>query len=67
VERMRLFLKEGEFEAFERIVAKTLLRCPMRVVSYCLLSNHWHMVLCPRQDGDLAAFMQILTITHVRN
>lgn len=64
---MRLFLKDGDFEAFERTIAKTLLSCPMRIVSYCLMSNHWHLVLWPRHDGDLAAFMQKLTITHVRN
>jgi hypothetical protein len=67
VGRMRLFLKEGDFAAFERVIAKTLLTRPMRIVSYCLMSNHWHMVLWPEREGDLAAFMQKLTITHVRN
>jgi len=34
----------------------------------CLLRNpnHWHLVLWPREDGDLANFMQRLTITHAR-
>jgi hypothetical protein len=61
---MRLFSKEGDFAAFERVIAKTLLTRPMRIVSYCLMSNHWHMVLWPEREGDLAAFMQKLTITH---
>jgi putative transposase len=30
------------------------------------MSNHWRVVLWPRQDADLAAFLQKLTITHVR-
>jgi len=67
VGRMRLFHKDRDYEAFEDIVAKTLVSCPMRICSYCLLPNHWHFVLWPEQDGDLAAFMQKLTITHVRN
>lgn len=67
VGRMRLFLKDADFEAFERIVAKTLDTRPMRVVAYCLLPNHWHLVLWPKREGDLAAFMQKLTITHARN
>ena len=67
VGRMRLFLKEGDFEAFERVIAQTLETRPMRIIAYCLLSNHWHMVLWPERDGDLAAFMQKLTITHARN
>ena len=67
VGRMRLFLKDADFEAFERIIEKTLESCPMRICAYCLMSNHWHLVLWPERDGDLAAFMQKLTITHVRN
>jgi putative transposase len=63
----RLFLRDADFEAFERIVAKTLETRPMRVVSYCLMSNHWHLVLWPKAEGDLGAFMQKLTITHARN
>ncbi len=67
VGRMRLFLKDGDFAAFERIVERTLESRPMRIVAYCLMSNHWHLVLWPKRDGDLAAFMQKLTITHARN
>ena len=37
----------------------------MRIVSYCLLPNHWHFVLWPENDGDLGRFMQRLTVTHV--
>ncbi len=38
----------------------------MRVLGYLVMPNHWHMVLWPEQDGDLGAFMQRLTTTHVR-
>jgi hypothetical protein len=36
---MRLFLKDADFEAFERVLEKTLESCPMRVCAYCLLSE----------------------------
>jgi putative transposase len=49
------------------VLAKTLETRPMRIVAYAVLSNHWHFVLWPRRVGDLGAFMQKLTITHVRN
>ena len=67
VGRMRLFNKDRDYEAFEQMIVKTLLSCPMRICSYCLMPNHWHLVLWPENNGDLAAFMQKLTITHVRN
>lgn len=28
------------------------------------MPNHWHMVLWPREDGELAAFVRRLTHTH---
>jgi putative transposase len=30
------------------------------------VSNHWHLVLYPRVDGDLAKFLQRLTLTHTQ-
>ena len=67
VGRMRLFLKDADFGAFEQILEKTAKSRPMRILSYCLLPNHWHFVLWPEHDGDLGAFMQKLTITHAHN
>lgn len=67
VGRMRLFNKDRDYQAFEEGLAKTLLSCPMRICAYCLMPNHWHFVLWPEKNGDLATFMQKLTVTHVRN
>jgi len=30
------------------------------------MGNHWHLVLWPRRDGDLPAFMRWTTLTHVQ-
>ena len=66
VARMQVFEKAGDFQAFERVLCETLQQTPMRICGYCLMPNHWHFLLWPEHDGDLAAFMQRLTITHVR-
>ena len=63
---MDLFSKEKDFAAFEGLLEETLKTRAMRVCAYCLLPNHWHFVLWPEGDGDLAAFMQQLTTKHVR-
>ena len=62
--RLRIFKKAGDFEAFERVLAEGLSRFPMRLLGYCLMSNHWHLLLWPREDGDLSRFMQWVTMTH---
>ena len=64
--RMRIFEKEADYLAFEKVLAQTLGMIPVRLLAYCLMPNHWHLVLWPRQDGELGRFMQRLTITHVR-
>lgn len=38
----------------------------MRLLAWCLMSNHFHLVAWPRRDGALPAFMQWLTTCHVR-
>ena len=38
----------------------------MRLLAYCVMPNHWHLVLYPKQDGDLQKFMGWLTNTHTR-
>ena len=62
--RLRLFKKAGDFEAFERVLAEGLERFSMCLLGYCLMGNHWHLLLWPREDGDLSTFMQWVTMTH---
>ena len=38
----------------------------MRVLGYCVMPNHWHLLLWPAEEGELARFMMRLTNTHVR-
>jgi len=64
--RARIFSKEADFAAFERVMQETLEKKPMRVLGYLIMPNHWHLVLWPERDADLAQFMHRLTIAHVR-
>jgi putative transposase len=64
VARQALFRKDGDYQAFERVLAETLAKHRMRVLAYTVMPNHWHFVLWPEGDGDLTAFMNWLTLTH---
>ncbi len=64
--RRVLFTKDEDFLAFERVVEETLRTRRMRLWAYCLMPNHWHSVVWPERDGDLPAFMQQVTNTHVK-
>src|SRR6185312_10489513 len=62
-----LFADAGDYEAFERVLAEAAAREPsMRVCAYCLMPNHFHLVLWPARDGQLSQFMQWLSMTHAQ-
>jgi len=64
---MDVFDDEGDYSAFERVLAEALLREPgVRLLGYCLMPNHWHLVLWPRRDRELSEFMRWLTLTHTQ-
>jgi len=65
--RMPIFQKGGDYDAFERVLAEALEHVPgMRMLAYCLMPNHWHLVLWPRRDGELSDFGHYLTLTHTQ-
>jgi putative transposase len=46
-DQRRVFSHDDDFEAFLRVIKETLERAPMRILAFCLMSNHWHLLLCP--------------------
>ena len=38
----------------------------MRIIGFCLMPNHFHLVLWPHGDGDLSRWMQWLLTAQVR-
>src|SRR5437870_4084588 len=64
VARLPLFEKPADYDAFLRVVAAAQGRCPMRILAFALMPNHWHFVVWPEGDGDLTTFFRWLTHTH---
>ena len=64
--RSRLFRETAHYEDFLGIVEEGLNFVPMRILAYCLMPNHWHLVLYPRADGDLSKFLRRITLTHTQ-
>lgn len=64
--RSALFSARADYEAFERVLEQAHERVPMRTLAYCVMPNHWHLVLWPVRDGDLSQFLRWLTLTHTQ-
>ena len=61
-----VFHKDGDYGAFLKLLSEANDRQSMRLLGYCLLPNHFHLVAWPRKDGDLSRWMQWLMTSHVR-
>lgn len=59
-----LFRKEKDYEAFERIMVEAQERRPTRLLAWCLMRNHWHFVVWPREEGEITAHFRWLAHTH---
>jgi putative transposase len=64
--RLRLFKKNDDFLAFQRVLLAAWQRTPISILAWCCMSNHWHLVLWPEKGGQLTAFMRWLTLTHAQ-
>src|SRR5437870_9942228 len=65
--RETIFTKDGDYQAFLRVLCLTQQHVPgVRLLAYCLMPNHWHLVLWPHEDGELSDFMHWLTLTHTQ-
>jgi putative transposase len=64
--RSLIFASDGDYQAFGRVLSDAVERYGMRLLAYCIMPNHWHLVLWPRRDGDLSRFTGWLTLTHTQ-
>ena len=64
--RMTVFEKDGDYEAFERVLEEAVARYGTRLLAYTLMPNHWHLVVWPEEDGELSQFVGWLTLTHTQ-
>jgi putative transposase len=64
--RQRLFHQPGDYQAFVAILADALQRFDVHLLCWCLMPNHWHLVLRPRRRRAMIDFMRWITVTHAR-
>jgi REP element-mobilizing transposase RayT len=64
--RSVVFHKAEDYAAFLRALHEASVRLPMPILAYCIMPNHFHLVVRPIGDCDLSSWMQWLMTTHVR-
>jgi putative transposase len=64
--KAEVFHKAVDYQRFTVMMRQACERLPLRVAGWCLMPNHFHLVLWPFHDGDLSRWMQWLMTSHVR-
>ncbi|HEY2775996.1 MAG TPA: transposase [Candidatus Binatia bacterium] len=54
----KLFESERCYRQFLAIFEEARRRHQTQLLAYCLMPNHWHMLLSPQVDGDLSPFVK---------
>jgi putative transposase len=66
--RAKPFPKEDDYAGLERVLDEAFQRVALRILGYCVMPDHWHMVVWPRsgQDRQVSEFLRWLTVTHTQ-
>jgi putative transposase len=64
--RQVMFDSPQDYLTWEKVLLEAQEHVSVRILAYCVMPNHWHLVLWPRRDGDLSRFMAWLTLTHTQ-
>lgn len=64
VRRLSLFGHDEDYRLWLRCFAEAHARSPVDVFAFCLMPNHFHLVVRPTEDGQLSEFMRLGTVTH---
>ncbi len=60
-QKQHIFLEEPDFEKYLQLLKHYKRKYVSKLFGYCLMPNHIHLILEPKQANDLPRFMQGLT------
>ena len=64
--RQEVFAQPADYESFLRTRADALDRHPIRLLSFVVMPNHFHLVVWPEEACAISAFMRWFMNAHIR-
>jgi len=64
--QQKVFHKDGDYLAFVELLGQMAVDYGVQLFAYCLMPNHFHLLVRAGKGADLSRGMQWFTTTHVR-
>jgi putative transposase len=65
--KSKIFDSEIDYSIFLQILINAVKKFKVKLYNFCIMPNHWHLVLKPLTEGEMSQFMKYLTQSHVQN
>ena len=62
----RIFFSPGDYKFFLEVLYEAKLKHPCRIYSYCLMTNHFHLLVVPEKEENISLLMKLLGAKYVR-
>ena len=66
VRRLRLFESPNDYQLFLMCLEEARRQHPVKILALCVMPNHFHLLVQPTEDFQLAAFMKVGVGTHAK-
>jgi putative transposase len=65
VDRRTIFHNRLDYQAFTNLLEEGRDKAWVDILGYCLMPNHWHLIVRALADNSISRYMKWLTATHV--
>src|SRR5262245_5347788 len=65
--RAQVFRHSADYSGFLAAMTDAVNRTTVRLLAFCLMPNHFHLVLWPVHGQEVSAYMQLLMNAHIRD
>ncbi len=64
--RTQIFLAIEDYRFFLEVLQEARIKHPCQLYSYCLMPNHFHLIINPQPTGNVSLFMKLVGGKYVR-
>ncbi|MDD2680194.1 MAG: transposase [Candidatus Omnitrophica bacterium] len=64
--RIPIFLTSRDYFFFLEVLQEAKTKYPCLIYSYCLMTNHFHLLIEPREDNNVSLLIKLLGAKYVR-